>query len=79
MSIIFLDLNSMELDEPKPLVQINSDDNKNYSIQLVPNLAQDLLATGPRYTTDLLKMIPAEPLGFHTSGVLRKILLILLN
>lgn len=67
----------MELDPPKPLVQINSNDNKNYSIQLVPNMAQDVLATGPRYTKELLKILPAHPLGFHTSGVLRKIQIIL--
>lgn len=60
----------MELDEPKPLVQIESNDNKNYSIQLVPNIAQDILATGPRYTTDMLRVLPTNALGLHTSGVM---------
>lgn len=61
----------MELDEPKPLVQIESNDNKNYSIKLVPNIAQDILATGPRYTTEMLNFYPANALGLHTSGVMR--------
>lgn len=69
------DLNSMQLDEPKPLVQINSKDNKNYEIQLVPNMGQDLLATGPRYMNDMLRIVPAHQLGYHSSGVLGKILL----
>lgn len=60
----------MELDTPQPLVQINSTDNKNYSIQLVPNIARDILATGPLYTRDLLKIKSADHLGVHTSGVL---------
>lgn len=63
----------MELDEPRPLVQIESADNKNYSIQLVPNLGQDILATGRRYTEDMLKMSAADMLGVNTSGVLSKI------
>lgn len=63
----------MELDKPKPLVQIDSVDNKNYSVQLVPNLGQDVLATGPRYTRDMLKIAAADHLGIHTSGVLSKI------
>lgn len=66
------DLNELEPDEPKPLVQIQSDDNKNYDIQLVPNLAQHRFATGPRYTEDYLKINPAAYLGYHTSGVLSK-------
>lgn len=70
--IFFTDLNELEPDEPKPLVQIHSEDNKNYDIQLVPNLGQHRFATGPRYTEDLLKIIPAVHLGYHTSGVLSK-------
>lgn len=66
------DLNSMKLEEPKPLVQIDSTDNKNYSVQLVPNVGQDILATGPRYTQDMLKITAADHLGVHTSGVLSK-------
>lgn len=65
-----VDLNSMELDEPKPLLEIRSTDNKNYSVQLVQNLAQDILATGRRYTEDMLKIAPAHYLGVHTSGVM---------
>lgn len=64
------DLNELEPDEPKPLVQIQSDDNKNYDIQLVPNLGQHRFATGPRYTENFLKILPATNLGYHTSGVL---------
>lgn len=60
----------MQLDEPKPLVQIESDGNRKYSVQLVPNYGQDILATGPRYTNDMLKISPADHLGLHTSGVL---------
>ncbi|XP_031625756.1 mitochondrial mRNA pseudouridine synthase Trub2 isoform X2 [Contarinia nasturtii] len=60
-------LNSLELSEPKPLVQITSADNKNYSIQLVPNLGQDILATGPRYTEKMLRISPADHLGANTS------------
>lgn len=63
----------MQLDEPKPLLQIDSLDNKNYSVQLVPNYGQDILATGPRYTQDMFKIFAADHLGFHTSGVLGKI------
>lgn len=63
----------MELDQPKPLVQIDRVDNKKYSVQLVPNLGQDVLATGPRYTSDMLKISAADHLGEHTSGVLSKI------
>lgn len=60
----------MELEEPKPLVQIESDDNKNYSIDLVPNLSRDILATGPLYTNDRLRMSVADMHGVHTSGVM---------
>lgn len=69
-SCIFSDLNELELDEPKPLVQIHRDGDKGYDIQLVPNLGQDRFATGPRYTEDMLKILPAQYLGYHTSGVL---------
>lgn len=62
----------MELEEPKPLVEINSNDNKSFEIQLVPNMGQNLLATGPRYTEDMLKIVAADQLGYHASGVLRK-------
>lgn len=68
--MIHIDLNELEADEPKPLVHIHSDDNKNYEIQLVPNLGQHRFATGPRYLEDFLKIRPAENLGYHTSGVL---------
>lgn len=60
----------MEQEVTKPLVQIESTDNKNYSINLVPNLSRDILATGPLYTDDMLKMLPADALGYHTSGVM---------
>lgn len=62
----------MQLDEPKPLVQISSENNKDYEIQLVPNMGQDILATGPRYTEDMLRIAAADHLGYHASGVLRK-------
>lgn len=64
------DLNELEQDEPKPLVEIHSDDNKNYDIQLVPNLGQHRFATGPRYREEFIKIAPAENLGYRTSGVL---------
>lgn len=63
----------MELDEPKPLVQIASNDNKNYEIQLVRNMGQDILATGRRYTEDMLRISAADHLGYHCSGVLGNI------
>lgn len=62
----------MELDEPKPLVQINSNENKGYDIQLVPNLGQHILATGPRYTPEQIKLYPAITPGYYTSGVMSK-------
>lgn len=62
----------MELDKPKPLLQIENNENKGYSVQLVPNYGQDIFATGPRYTVDQIKIMAANLLGFHTSGVLRK-------
>lgn len=68
-----IDLNELEPDEPKPLVQIQSVDNESYDIQLVPNLGQSRLATGPRYTEKFLRIHPAEQLGYHTSGVLGKV------
>lgn len=60
----------MELDEPQPMVQIDSEDNKNFQIKLVPNLAQHTLVTGPRYTHDTLKIMAADQLGNNTSGVM---------
>lgn len=62
----------MELDEPHPLVQIGDEDNTNYEIKLVPNLAQHTLATGPRYTLDMIKLFAADQLGEKTSGVMSK-------
>lgn len=63
----------MELDEPPPIVRIASKNNKEFEINLVPNLAQNVLSIGPRYTIDSIKACPAEKLGFNTSGVMRKI------
>lgn len=62
----------MRLEDPKPLVQIDRGENEKYSIQLVPNLSRDILATGPLYTGDLLKIAAADMHGIHTSGVMGK-------
>lgn len=70
INFFFVDLNEMTLNEPKPIVQIDSNNNGRYSIQLVPNLGQHILATGPRYNVDQLKIIAAHHLGYFTSGVL---------
>lgn len=61
----------MDLAEPLPLVQIENNDG-NYAINVVPNLAQDELATGPRYAPNDIKCNSANFLGFNTSGVLGK-------
>lgn len=60
------------MDEPPQIVQIDSPDNKNFEVNLVPNLAQHILASGPLYTNDSLKIIEAHSLGYNTSGVLSK-------
>lgn len=60
----------MQLEDPKPLVQIDRDDNDKYSINLVPNLSRHILATGPLYTRDLIKISAADMHGVHTSGVM---------
>lgn len=52
------------------MVRIASEDNKTFSVDLVPNLAQDVLSTGPRFPTDIFTIFPADTLGFNTSGVL---------
>lgn len=72
--MFFLDLNNLE---PRPLrerVDIirTSDDEQRYSVMKKPNLADHVLATGPRYKIKDLRCNPANHLGFLTSGVMRE-------
>lgn len=62
----------MEMEEPNKIVQIESADNKSFEVKLVENLAQHVLAVGPMYTEESLRILPAHNLGFNTSGVLSK-------
>lgn len=64
------DLNELDQNDAQPMVRIASEDNKTFSVDLIPNLAQDILSTGPRFPADMPRIYSADTLGFNTSGVL---------
>lgn len=55
-----------------PLVQLNNGENNEYSIDIVENIADHVLVTGPDYQPKQIKLIPANYLGKYTSGVMGK-------
>lgn len=61
--------------EVRPMISIRTrpDTSGKYDLDIVPNLADHVLATGPRYMINDIKTIPATHLGINTSGVLSKI------
>lgn len=66
------DLNSMNQRPPTPYVQIGSGENNEYSVSVVENIADHVLVAGPAYEPDQIKLVPVNPLGWHTSGVMSK-------
>lgn len=60
----------MEIETPESIVQIESSDNKNFEINVIPNIAQHILSVGPSYTTDSFKFKAANVLSANMSGVL---------
>lgn len=63
-------MNSMDPeDTPRVLIQHN---NGKYAIETVKNSAELDLTIGPRYDPKEVRIIPANFLGFNTSGVLGK-------
>lgn len=47
-------------------------DTKEYSVEIKPDLADDILVVGPRHHMDDFRCRPANKLGFRTSGVCSK-------
>lgn len=58
----------------RQMVSINQNEfeHNKYDVQLVDNLADHVLCTGPRYIPDVIDTSVAMDLGFNTSGVTRK-------
>lgn len=72
MCLDLADLNELE---PRPLrerVEIikPNEDEERYAVVKKPNLADHVLATGPRYKMKDVKLKPAVHLGFYSSGVM---------
>ncbi|CAD7093409.1 unnamed protein product [Hermetia illucens] len=64
------DLNSLKVREPIQRVAIEPGGNQKYLIRKEQNLADHVLAVGPRYQLKDFKFNVAAGLGPHTSGVL---------
>lgn len=62
----------MEIEEPVQHVRIESADNKNFEVKLVPNLARHVLVMGPEYTPESVRIVTAHKMGTNMSGVLSK-------
>lgn len=69
----------MEIEEPAQHVRIESADNKNFEVKLVPNLARHVLVMGPEYTPESLRIVSAHKMGVNMSGVLSKLELTLIE
>lgn len=69
---LFSDLNSMEPPASVPKVMINQDEHKEFNIEVVPNLAEHELVTGPRYMPKDFRCATPIHHGTHTSGVMSK-------
>lgn len=69
---LILDLNALEVRETRPMVAIRPDpDNPaEYAVQIVDNLGDHVLATGPRYDYQDIRCSAGLHLGKNTSGVL---------
>lgn len=53
------------------MIDITRDpDTKEYAVQVIPDMADDVLVVGPRHHMDDFRCRPANRLGFRTSGVL---------
>lgn len=63
----------MEIDEPAQHVRIESTDNKNFEVKLVPNIARHVLVMGPEYMPESLRIISAHKMSINMSGVLSKL------
>lgn len=71
--IFVADLNSLKVREPIQRVAIEPGGNQKYLIRKEQNLADHVLAVGPRYQLKDFKFNVAAGLGPHTSGVLGKV------
>lgn len=63
----------MEIEEPTKHVRIESTDNKNFEVKLVPNLARHVLVMGPEYTPESIRITSAQLMSTNMSGVLSKL------
>ena len=69
---MFLDLNKLETRQPRQRLSIESSGGSEYCVKVQPDLADHVLAVGPRYQIDDIRCGVASHLGQNTSGVLRK-------
>lgn len=63
----------MEVPEPTQHVRIESTDNKNFEVKLVPNLARHPLVMGPEYTPESVRITSTHMMSANMSGVLSKL------
>lgn len=71
-SIPFLDLNDLDVRAPMKRVEIEKLNDDQYGVQLVPDMADTIQATGPRYQMKDFRLISSVNLGRFTSGVMCK-------
>lgn len=60
----------MRVREPRKMIDIARDpDTRDYSVEVKPDLADDVLVVGPRHTMEDFKCRGANRLGPRSSGV----------
>lgn len=72
--VFLLDLNQLEVREPRQRLCIEPGGSQNYVIRKVMDISDHVLAVGLRYQMSDFKSASAAPVGIHTSGVLSKYL-----
>lgn len=71
----------METRAPRQMINIDLKPNaeEGYSVRVEPDLSDHVLAVGPRYQIEDVKCNVVTNLGENTSGVLRKLTMIVLD
>lgn len=68
--ILSSDLNELQVREPRKMIDIARDEKTgSYSVEVKPDLADDVLVVGPRHQMEDFKWRAANRLGYRTSGV----------
>lgn len=76
MSMNYLDMNTLEVRPPIAHVAIEGSSSRQLTVSVKPSLADHPLVVGPRYQEQDLPVSWSNYLGFNTSGVLCKSLIL---